>query len=226
MEDLLVVLGALFFSFLVLAAAVEAILEAFRGLLEAVGLPWLRANVSLEDALAQADELAPAGSQLHARAVALVLVADQLREEAKQRIAKLADVRAHLDRAGEPFDLPAVVLTRLASAVREELEKRERLRLFILRVLAGLIGCALVAATDYYVLSALENAPQAKPLLERLRQGDARVLNIILGGLGAAAGSSYWHDQLDKVRNIKAAVGGLKDVVKPARLGTESQGQR
>lgn len=32
---------------------------------------------------------------------------------------------------------------------------------------------------------------------------DNPFLNIIVGGVGAAAGSSYWHDQLDRVRDLK-----------------------
>lgn len=35
---------------------------------------------------------------------------------------------------------------------------------------------------------------------------------IYLSGLGAAAGSAFWHDQLDKLRNIKGAVSQVEDL--------------
>jgi hypothetical protein len=212
-ENLLVVIGMLFFAFLVLAAAVESILEAFRGVLAACGISLLQPKLSLEDVLAQADEFVPATSDLRNRAAALVVAADQLRAGLKDKIEKLEYVRGRLADAGEPFNEPGLMLTRLASAIRSELETRERVRVFILRVLACGIGCGLVALTDFHVLTIIGKAEEAKPFVGGIKHLNTPWVNVVLGGLAAAAGSSYWHDQLDRIRNVKAAVAGLKDVV-------------
>ena len=45
-------------------------------------------------------------------------------------------------------------------------------------------------------------------LLLRLKPG------IALSGLGAAAGSGFWHDQLDKLRNAKDTVGQIEEISK------------
>jgi hypothetical protein len=51
MEALLSLLGTLIFMFLVLAAAVEVILENFRGALERFGMTWVRGNITMEESL-------------------------------------------------------------------------------------------------------------------------------------------------------------------------------
>jgi len=45
--------------FLVLTAAVEVVLEVFRGILERLGITWAKGKVSLEAALKLAGEFAP-----------------------------------------------------------------------------------------------------------------------------------------------------------------------
>lgn len=217
MENLLSLLGMLFFAFLLLAAAVETVLEVFRGLASAVGLPLLRPNISLEDVLAQADEFAPPSTVLRARAEAMVFAAEQLRSKLQSKLKNLETVRESLRAAGESFDQPAQVLTRLAADIRAELERRERIRIIFLRLLAAGVGCLLVWMTDFYVLKMLGSAPEAAPFVRDMQNLEAPWLNILLGGLGAAAGSSYWHDQLDKIRNLKSAVAGLKAVVEPIK---------
>lgn len=57
MDSLLGLLGMLFFMFLVLAAAVEVILEVLRGILEQFGLTWVKSKVSLDEALRLSSEL-------------------------------------------------------------------------------------------------------------------------------------------------------------------------
>jgi hypothetical protein len=40
---------------------------------------------------------------------------------------------------------------------------------------------------------------------------------LVLSGLGAAAGSGFWHDQLDKLRAAKSAIGQVQDVAKQVK---------
>jgi hypothetical protein len=36
---------------------------------------------------------------------------------------------------------------------------------------------------------------------------------IVLSGLGTAAGSGFWHDQLDRLRSAKEMVGQMQEMV-------------
>lgn len=84
------------------------------------------------------------------------------------------------------------------------------MRIFILRPIAALIGCFLAWQSDFYVFQILAESPSAKQWLGMLKGLQSEWVNIVVGGLAAAAGSSYWHDQLDKVRSLKAVSAEMK----------------
>ena len=67
MDSFLALLGMLFFMFLVLSAAVEVILEVFRGTLERFGVTWAKNKMSLDTALALAKEFAPNNTELNTK---------------------------------------------------------------------------------------------------------------------------------------------------------------
>lgn len=85
MDSLLGALGLLFFMFLVLAAAVEVILEMFRGTLERFGITWAAGKVSLDDALKLAAEFAPNDADVKAKADGLVFVNEPVETQAMFR---------------------------------------------------------------------------------------------------------------------------------------------
>jgi len=214
MEKLIALLGLLFFMFLVLAASVEVILEIFRGTLEIFGLKWAKGKTSLDDALKLATEFAPNNQELNTKLQAV--------KSAETQIAATASAnKTALDAIGEKIKtlLPnqdasaiAAEINAVAAKVKTDIEASESIRIFILRLIAAIIGCLLVYNADFYVFRMLATAPEAKEYLAALKGLQEEWVNIAVGGLAAAAGSSYWHDQLDKVRNLKAIVAETKKI--------------
>jgi len=214
MELLLALLGTLFFMFFILAAAVEVILDVFRGILERIGLTWVRGKVSLDDALKLAAEFSPENADLLPKIQALKSAAEQLEKKSAGSMAALDRITQQLTDKSEGMNAFAGELNVIASLVKKELEQSERERIFILRFLAAVIGCVIVWQSDFYVFKILAQSPVAKDWLGPMGGLQSKGLNILVGGLAAAAGSSYWHDKLDKIRNIKAAVQETKMTVK------------
>jgi hypothetical protein len=211
MNSLLGALGTLFFMFLVLAAAVEVILELFRGVLERFGITWARGKVSLDDALKLASEFAPNDSELNTRLQAVRSAAEQIKDDVPGELSALDSLKQKLttvDPAG--VNTLAGELNGVATSVKVRLEQSERQRIFILRALAAVVGCLLAWRTNFYVFQILASAPEAKDWLGSLKGLQSGWLNVLVGGLAAAAGSSYWHDQLDKIRNLKSVAQDLK----------------
>lgn len=210
MDKLLATLGLMFFLFLVLATAVEVILEVFRGVLEKFGITWTKGKVTLEEALRLSREFAPGNGDLAARLQSVQAVASQVTARAKDEIARLEQIRAGIGAAGVDTTAVSTELGRLAGLVKEHLAASERNRVFILRAIAALVGCALVYWADFHVFRILAADETARSLLGSLKGLQGELVNVTVGGIAAAAGSSYWHDMLDKVRSAKAAAGALQ----------------
>jgi len=225
-DSLLAMLGTLFFLFLILAAAVEVILEMFRGLLEWLGITWIKGKISLEDSLKLADgfakdEFAQVDSNLKIKLQAIKTAADQISGKIKDKIDTLEKIKAKLGGVGVDLSVVSSELSDVALSIRAELEKSERGRVFVLRTLAAIVGCALVWMSKFYVFQILAKSSGAQEFMAGIGGGFASdnspgaiAINVIVGGLAAAAGSSYWHDQLDRVRSLKAVAQELK------KLGT------
>jgi hypothetical protein len=214
MEDLIALIGMMFFMFLVLAAAVEVILEVFRGLLQQFGITWAKGKVSLDEALQLASEFAPDNKDLHTKIEAVKSAAQQITQTASTKIADLTKLQNDLKAAaGQELNVIAAELNDAANLVKSSLEDAERKRIFILRLIAAVIGSFLVWQSGFYVFQILAGDPNAAKWLGDLaKQLKEPWINILVGGLAAAAGSSYWHDQLDRVRNLKSIAQGLKKV--------------
>jgi hypothetical protein len=210
MEALFYLLGLLFVLFLVLSAAVEAILDMFRGLLERFGIALTQSKVSLEEALELARVFAQDESALAPKLQAVESAAKQIEAKVKNEMTALASLKQKVATlAPEAANVVAAELNAVASSIKAELEKHERQRVFILRTLSALIGCLLTWQTQFFIFKILVESPDF-PRGVDLPGLKSPVINIIIGGFAAAAGSSFWHDQLDKVRNLKAITQGLK----------------
>lgn len=211
MNSLLGVLGTLFFMFLVMAASVEVILELFRGALERFGITWAKGKVSLDDSLKLASEFAPNNTELNTRLQAVRSAAEQIKDKVPTEMSMLDALKQKLtavDAAG--VNAIAGELNGVASSIKARLEQSERQRIFILRALAAVVGCFLAWQAHFYVFQILASSPEAKDWLSSLNGLQSGWINVLVGGLAAAAGSSYWHDQLDKIRNLKSVAQGLK----------------
>lgn len=212
MDSFLAVLGMLFFMFLVLAAAVEVILEMLRGVLERLGVTWAKSKISLEEALALSQEFAPENSDLTAKIEALKNVADQLGSKSVRTRNLLQDLQAESPQIiGERnAETVAKIISQTAASIKQELDADQRKKIFIIRSLAALIGCLLVWQSQFYVFQILASSPGNAAWAEKLTNLNTPWVNVITGGLAAAAGSSYWHDQIDRVRSLKRVADQVK----------------
>ncbi len=216
MENLISLLGLLFMMFLVIAASVEVVLEVFRGTLERFGVTWAKGKVSLDDALKLASEFAPNNQELNTKLQAVKSTAKQVEKIAQDKLTTIENLEKQLKTtvSDEKFPQIAANINAVAAEVKNDLEASERLRIFVLRLIAAVLGCVLVYNADFYVFQILAEAPEAKDYLSKLSGLKAEWVNVLIGGLAAAAGSSYWHDKLDKVRKIKSVVGETKKLTK------------
>lgn len=212
MEKLIALIGLLFFMFLVLAASVEVMLEACRGALEFVGFKWVKGKVSLDDALKLATEFAPNNTELYTKLEAVRSAALQVQTVASEKLQSLNAIGDKLKELQPNADTSQIAaeINAVAATIKTDLEASESRRIFVLRFIAAVLGCVLVWQADFYVFRMLATAPEAKEYLSTLQGLQVKWVNILVGGLAAAAGSSYWHDQLDKVRNLKAVVAETK----------------
>jgi hypothetical protein len=188
--DLLTALAVLIALFLVMAAAVEMILETVRGLLEQFGIEMLKGGVSLDDALKISAEFVPDGSAAAARVSALVGMARETGKVTAETLSTLETLRDELAAAATPQVAGPVLeqVSQVVAQVRETLDASERTRVFLLRALAAAIGVALAFAAN---VDGLNLALQAAPGKEVVVPG----LSKIMTGL----------DQLDRVRSLKGA---------------------
>lgn len=202
MEAFLTTIGILFFTFLVLAAAVEAIVEALRGVFEFIPSDNnpLRPRISLDDALKLSDEFAPGNDALKAKVAVIQKVVEQVGSSA-------AETRNLLDSAlKQPTqEDAAAAVSSAVTDLKKKLDGKERFKVLILRALSAVVGCLLVWWTKTNILDILMSQPTPPEWLVQINTViRGNWLSIILGGLAAAAGSSYWHDKLDQVRKLKA----------------------
>lgn len=210
MESFLEMLGLLFFMFLVLGACVEVIIEVLRGILEKIGVTWAKSKVSLDEALKLASEFAPDEKDLHTKLQAVKSAALQLKTQAADKIQTLEQIKSKLADTGVSVDAVAAEINEVAANVKDDLRASDRTRMFILRTIAAVIACFLAWQSEFYVFQILAKSMAAEQYQGILQGLQAVWINVLVGGLAAAAGSSYWHDQLDKIRSLKAVSAEMK----------------
>lgn len=194
--------GLLFMMFFLVAAATEAILETFRGVLERIGLTWLKSNDSFEDAIKLSTEFLPSGSEARGKIAALdeaVKKTKKLTDEKKQELETLKKEINGLVANSKIDDALTAKVNLVAMHVKKSLDASERQRVFWLRMISAVIAIILCYMSKF---DALNTMLKSYPDLFVLDSIDEH-LGIILTGIAAASGSSYWHDKLDKIRNLK-----------------------
>ncbi len=205
MESLIALIGTMSFMFFVLAASVEMILEMFRGVLELFGITFAKGKISLDESLKLAAEFAPNNNDLNSKIQAVKSAAEQIAEKTETKISELKKLESDLSATGADTNAIADSLNLIAVSVKNELKESERKRIFALRFLAVVVGSVLVWQSGFCVFTILTSYPDMSKY-----SGGASWIDIIAGGLAAAAGSSYWHDQLDKIRNLKTIAQDVK----------------
>ena len=96
--------------------------------------------------------------------------------------------------------------------------KSERKRRAFIRLLAIGLGIAFAALFGIDTIRLLEPLLMIGPVtaLEAINNfdtGTTRFLGFVLSGLAASAGSSYWHDQSARLRNLKTTSASFSEIV-------------
>jgi hypothetical protein len=206
------VLGAYFSILLVLSVSVETILEPFSF------FKGLRKQVNPDDVVRSVQEWLPEGSGEAAKLVAIQTVAEKTGTNLDElnRIAK--DVAESAAKALEEMGLQEQVdTTRKEAAIklailRERYAASTKQRITILRTLSGLIGIVIAFALQlntFDILGSFFSPQVAASLGTPLGQ----IGGTVITGLAASAGSSFWHDMLGRVRNLKDTAQQVEQVV-------------
>lgn len=212
MEALLATLGTLFALFLVLAAAIETILEMFRGSLERLNVTWLKGKTSLDDALKLAAEVAPTTEFLTTKLAAVETAAAQVKKVLDSKSTEINLLKESLSKAVgiQAIDAASASLSKLAASVKEALEGDERRRIWVLKALSVVLGILFCWKADFHVFQIMAATPDAAALAKGFAGLQDDWLNRIVGGIAGAAGSNYWHDQLDRVRAVKSSFASVR----------------
>ena len=206
------VLGAYFAILLVLSVSVETILEPitfFKG---------LQKQVNPDDVVKSVEEWLPEGSGEAAKVVAIQTIAEKTRVDMAEldRTAKGVASQAveTLKQLGfdEQVEVAKKEIAIKLAMLRERYAASSRQRITLLRTLSAVIGIAIAFALQLNTFDMLGSffSPE---VANTLNTTVGQIGGIIVTGLAASAGSSFWHDMLGRVRNIKEAVKQVEKVV-------------
>lgn len=195
------VLGAYFAVILVLAVAVETILDPF------TLIKGLRKKVSPEELIKDLKDWVPSNSGEKEKIDAINSIAKQTQKGVKEVQDCLKEIAAVADNASSLFG-PEMELKKnelITILYKNQYNLSEKKRIVILRVLSAIIGVLIsyiIQIDSFALLSGLFSIETAKTFSTPL----GHYGGILLTGLAASAGSSFWHDQLAKVRAAKTLI--------------------
>lgn len=206
------VLGAYFAILLVLSVSVETILESF------TFIKGLQKQADPDDVVRAVQEWLPEGSGEAAKVVAIQTYAEKARIDMTEldRTAKEVAIKATETLKQLGFDEQVnIVQKEIAiklSTLRERYAATQKQRITILRTLSAVIGIIIAFALQINTFDILGSFFSAN-VMRSLDSQVGQIGGVIITGLAASAGSSFWHDMLGRVRNIKEAVKQVEKVV-------------
>lgn len=199
------ILGAYFAILLVLAVSVETLLEP---------LTWfkgLRKQVSPDDILKSVREWLPQGSDEAAKVLAIQTFTSQTKTDVAELEKTVKELRESAEKTLTEMGLEAQVKSvhkdaalKLAT-LREKYAATEKSRITWLRVISALVGVLIafmLQINTFEILGTLFPADVMTGLSGPVGQFGG----VLITGLAASAGSSFWHDMLGRVRNLKDTV--------------------
>lgn len=201
MEEFIRQAGTLIAVFFLVSLAVETILESLRGLLAMFGIEVLKSKKTLDEAMDEVAEFLPADQKDIARFEALVTIVETSTERVKDAGDRIAAMRRDLAAAVDPAGKLKVVdrekewLAAVSAPIRKVMEAKESNRIFALRIISAVLGVGVAVFAKMDVIA----------MVGGTGGGAASYLGYVIAGLAAAGGSSFWHDQLDRVRSLKQA---------------------
>lgn len=205
------ILGAYFAMILVLAVSVETIIEPFSS------LPWLRKKLDPDDILRDVKEWLPSGSVVDAKATAIQALTTDVKKTEEQLLQSVQDLKQVADEAvaalgpdGKVTEAQKNLALKFA-ALRRNYAANERQRIVLLRIISALVGilAAVLLRIDTFDILGVLFPANVQALLT---QPNAQIGGMLITGLAASAGSSFWHDMLGRVRNLKDSVQEVSQV--------------
>lgn len=219
MEKYLGMIGLLFFVFFLVATATEAILEFLRRPLEWLKITPPKPKMSLEEALKLSADFVPNGSTVTAKLDAIQSFVKTAGKSLRDKEESLVKLKKDIAAATTPELQTAVSASAVAlfSEINELLDRNDDYRIRMLRSISFVFALTicLVTGTNAVDLVIQSNPELLKSILSNLYNAAqdgklvpkwwANAVGFFLTAAAAASGSSYWHDQLDKVRSLKNA---------------------
>jgi hypothetical protein len=199
------VLGAYFAILLVLSVSVETILEPFSF------FKGLQKQANPDDVVKSVQEWLPEGSGEAAKVVAIQTFAEKSRIDmenlellAMQAAVSAAETLKKLG-LGEQVNIEKKKIAIELATLRERYAASQKQRITILRTLSGIIGVVIAFALQINTFDILGSFFSAE-VMRSLNSQWGHIEGIVITGLAASAGSSFWHDMLGQVRNAKDTV--------------------
>jgi len=209
------VLGAYFAILLVLAVSVETILEPFSF------FKGLQKQASPDDVLKAVQEWLPEGSGEAAKVVAIQTYAAKaktdlakLDQTARELTVNAVETLKQMGLETQVNSAQKEIAIKLAT-LREQHAASQKQRITLLRTISALIGILVAFALQintFEILGSLFSGDTGGTFTW-LSTPLGQFGGIILTGLAASAGSSFWHDMLGRARNIKDTIKQVETVV-------------
>lgn len=212
LSEVLGVIGAYFAILLVLSVSVETLLEPFSF------FKGLRKTASPDDVLKSVKEWLPEGSDDAAKAIAIQTFTEQANVDIQKLDETVYQLRQSADQVLtrlEENDKVSAMHTELAlrlATLREQYAGTQRQRITWLRTISALIGIVIaffLQIDTFEILGSLFSADTISTLVSPV----GHYGGMFLTGLAASAGSSFWHDMIGRVRNIKDTVKQAEQLV-------------
>lgn len=206
------VLGAYFAILLVLSVSVESILEPFSF------FKGLQKPVNPDDVLKSVQEWLPEGSGEAAKVVAIQTYAEKTKLDlgeldaiAKQVTGQAVETLKQMGYESQVNSAQKEIAVKLAT-LRERYASSQKQRITILRSLSAAIGIILAFLLQINTFDLLGSL-FSENVLRSLNTPVGYYGGIVMTGLAASAGSSFWHDMLGRVRNIKDTIKQVEKIV-------------
>ncbi|SFE61676.1 hypothetical protein [Roseivivax sediminis] len=205
--DLGAIAAALAIIFLV-AVASEILMETLRGAVAALfggvfNSPFFAKTSTFKTALASVQDLLPAENEDAALMLARLRQAEaQARAIASDKTAEIETLVAAADSAAASFGITGVKkeVSNALPGILASVDVQERRRAVFIKICAAAIGVGLCTSAELNAFA---------PLIEA-KSGD---WGQVLTGIAAAGGSTFWHEQIERVRGIRTTVQAARDVV-------------
>ena len=213
--DVLAALGVIF----LVAVAAEITIETIRGLLSGVlripliDEPFFKQQGDFRDAVQSVSDLFVEGDDNANRMVARLEVAlERAKKNSKKRVDEL-DELVNAAKASPDADKISEI-SETVSRYLAEIDDAADKRAIVIKLLAGLVALGYCVVGEIDALSLLNfeaGSVEGEPNFS---------YGILLTGIAAAGGSTFWHDQIERVRLLRSSVALVAPTPRQAPAGS------